>query len=112
MESAFGIDHGHEEIAKFGLAGLGSKIAGGTMKLGQGLRSSGASNMAMGRRAGGGFGQGMQRGGAGRVKAGGQLRKLGQGMAKRPGLTGGIAAGGAAAGVGGGAAAIGNRRRF
>jgi hypothetical protein len=112
MESAFGIDHGHEEIAKLGFGGLGGAIAGGTRKLATGLgrgsaglrRGAATNPSAIG-------GAKMKLGTAGGRAAGG-LRKLGQGMASRPGLTGGVAAGGAAAGVGGGAAAIGNRRRF
>ena len=111
MESAFGVDHGEIEKA-FGFAGLGAAMGRKTAQVGQGLRRSGASNMGMGRQMGGGFGQGMQRGGAARVKMGGQLRKLGQGMQNRPGLTGGIAAGGAAAGAGGAAGAFGNRRKY
>ena len=114
MESAFGIDHGPEEFSKLGfgsIAGLGSKIGAKTMKVGQGLRQSGANNMAMGRKAGGGFGAGMQAGGAKRVQAGGQLRKLGAGMAARPGLTGGVALGAGGAGVGGAAGMFANRRR-
>lgn len=114
MESAFGVDHGPEEISKLGLGGissLGSKIGAKTMKVGQGLRQSGANNMAMGRRAGGGFGAGMQAGGARRVQAGGQLKKLGAGMAKRPGLTGGLAVGGGAAGVAGAGGLLANRQR-
>lgn len=123
MESAFGIDHGEVSKAIPGMAGLGSKIAGGTMKAGQKLRSSGRESMSMGRRAGEQHqgiqssirpsgripGQGMRAGGAAKVKAGGMLRSLGQGMAKRPGLTGGVATGGAAAGAGG---MMMNRRRF
>ena len=121
MESAFGIDHGEVSKAIPGFGALGAKIAGGTMKAGQGMRRGGAGAMRQGRQQMGGsipgsrphsFGQGLQAGGAARVKMGGQLKKVGQGMAKRPGLTGGIAAGGAAAATGGGAAAIGNRRRF
>jgi hypothetical protein len=121
MESAFGVDHGEVSKAIPGFGALGAKIAGGTMKAGQGMRRTGANAMSQGRQRMGSavpgsrphaFGQGLQSGGAARVKMGGQLKKLGQGMQKRPGLTGGIAAGGAAAGVGGGAAAIGNRRRF
>jgi|KBSMisStaDraftv2_1062788.scaffolds.fasta_scaffold197465_3 hypothetical protein len=110
MESAFGIDHG-EEVSKLGIGGLGTKIGQKTMKIGQGLRQSGANNMAMGRKAGGGFGAGMQVGGAKRVQAGGQLRKLGQGMQKRPGLTGGLAVGGGAAGVGAAGGMFANRQR-
>jgi len=103
MYSAFGVDHGDEvsKLALPGMASLGSKIAGGTQKFGQGLRRSGAANMSVGRQMGGSFGQGMQRGGAGRVKVGGQLKRLGGAMAAKPGLTGGLAIGGGTAAVGG-----------
>ncbi len=111
MESAFGVDHGDVEISKIGLAGIGSAIGSKTMKIGQGLRQSGANNMAMGRKAGGGFGAGMQRGGAARVKTGGALRKLGAGMAARPNLTGGVALGAGGVGVGGAGGMFANRRR-
>ena len=119
MESAFGVDHGHEEIAKFGFGGLGAGIARKTTQLGSRLGGAGAGNTGAARAMGKpptpgmrGVKRGLGAAGAGQSAMGGQLKRLGAGMAKRPGLTGGVAAGGAAAGAGGGAAAYGNRRRF
>jgi hypothetical protein len=116
MESAFGIDHGYEDIAKFGFAGLGAKIGQKTAQAGQGLRRIGAQNMANSRQTSkmpgmGGMGRMGQRAGATSVRQGGMLRGLGQRMQKRPGLTGGLAAGGAAAGVGGAGGALMNRNK-
>jgi hypothetical protein len=112
MNSAFGVDHGYEEIEKFGFGGIGGALAGGTKKLATGL-SRGSAGMRRAGRSQGGFAGGAQTklGTAGGM-AGGQLRKLGQGMAKRPGLTGGLAAGGGAAGAGAAGGAFANRRRF
>jgi hypothetical protein len=127
MESAFGIDHGYEDIEKFGFGALGAKIGGGLAAGGSKLARSGAQAMGAGRKMQAGklgvgsfgagssqamqHGKGMMIGGRLKAKTGLGMNKLGQGMLKRPGLTGGLAAGGAAAGIGGGAAAIGNRQR-
>jgi hypothetical protein len=112
MESAFGIDHGYEEIEKFGFGALGAKIGVGAVKAGQGLSRGSAQMRRAGRAAGPGFmGSAQKKIGAAGGMAGGQLRKLGQGMQKRPGLTGGLAAGGAAAGAGGAGGAFMNRQR-
>lgn len=109
MDSAFGIDHGYEEIEKFGLAGLGGSVAGGTKKLAgalgrpsAGLRRGVATNPSP-------IGAAKMGVGTAGGRAAGGLRKLGAGMAKRPGLTGGVAAGGAGVGAGG---MFANRRRF
>jgi hypothetical protein len=115
MISAFGVDHG--EVSKaFGFSALGSKIGQKTAQAGQGLRRVGAQNMATSRQTGkmqgmGAMGRMGQRAGATSVRQGGMLRGLGQRMQKRPGLTGGIAAGGAAAGAGGVGGALMNRQR-
>lgn len=102
MISAFGVDHGEIEKA-FGLAGLGAAIGGATSRLGGKIAAGGARTIKRN--------PNMGRVGQAGVGAGGQLRKLGQGMMKRPGLTGGLAAGGAV-GAGGAAGAFGNRRRY
>lgn len=119
MESAFGIDHGYEEIDKAlpgmgALSSLGTKMAGAATGAGNKLRRAGAGNIrsskslalapgaAKGRAAAGGM----------KMRAGGALKKLGQGMAAKPGLAGGLAAGGAGAGALGGAGLMANRRTY
>jgi hypothetical protein len=120
MNSAFGIDHGYDEIEKASLAGFGRVLSESTSKLGRGLSRSGVKNQQGGIRSA--FNQtstakqvpGVARamGGRAQVGLGGQLRKLGAGMKKNPGLTGGLAVGGGAAGVGGAAGMFANRRRY
>lgn len=117
MISAFGVEHGgDQEIEKF--AGLGAGLATATRGLGSAMSRGGAgmrraAKPGMGSRMAtpGKINKPMQALGTGMGKAGGQLRRLGGGMSARPGLTGGLAAGGAGAGLGGGAALLGNRRR-
>ena len=120
MYSAFGVDHGYDEISKLGLGGaftgLGARIGGGVERYGSNVRRIGAQQMGTARKAGSAISpqqaHGLKVGGAANVRSGGKIRSVGQAMQRRPGLTGGLAAGGAAAGIGGGAAAIGNRRRY
>jgi hypothetical protein len=120
MESAFGIDHGDIEKA-FKLPGAGAAgrmlakpggaIGRGVEHLGSGVRSQGNKVFGAVRanpHPSAGFNQGARTIGAGYVKAGGKLQKAGQALQGRPGLTGGIAAGGLTAGAGGIAM---NRRR-
>lgn len=112
MESAFGVDHGeYDEISKLGFGGFGSALAGGTRKAANVL-GRGSAGMRRG------IAQNPSAIGAAKMKigtAGGQaaggLRKLSQNMAAKPGLTGGIAAGGGAAGVGGVGAGLLHRNR-
>jgi hypothetical protein len=112
MESAFGIDHGYETIEKFGFGALGTKMAGAAVGGGNKLRRAGAAGIrgsASAQKPGGtGVAGFMGRSG---MQAGGGLKKLGQGMAARPGLAGGLAAGGAAGGAGGAGGMFMNRRR-
>jgi hypothetical protein len=117
MISAFGVDHGYdEEIEKaFSVGGLGGGIARRVTQLGGAASRQGAGM----RRGAATLNPGStpskvkMAGGKALGRVGGGLRRLGGGMAARPGLTGGIAAGGAGAGVGLGAgAAFGNRKRF
>ena len=104
MQSAFGVDHGDYEIEKASFAGLGTGIARMTSKLGGKTMAAGAKTIKTS--------PGLGKVGGAQVGLGGGLRKLGQGMLKRPGLTGGVAAGTGAAGVGGiGAGLYGSRRR-
>jgi|SoimicmetaTmtLPC_FD_contig_31_7903053_length_1372_multi_2_in_0_out_0_2 hypothetical protein len=104
MESAFGVDHGdYGEIEKFGFGGLGSAL-GGAARLGAKNVGQLANKVPAGK-----FGSGAAKGGL--IKVGQGLKKTSQFAAAKPGLTGGIAAGGAAAGLGGGAAMMGNRRK-
>lgn len=113
MISAFGVDHGEGVEKAFGMGALGSRIAGGTRTaanaLGRGsagLRRNVATNPSA-------IGGAKKRLGTVGGQAAGGLRRLGQGMAARPGLTGGVAAGGAAAGAGGiGMAAMNKPKRF
>jgi len=109
MESAFGVDHGYQEIEKLSLGGAGMKLAGMATGAGNTLRRTGAAQM----RGASGFGAGKHAApvkfagarkalGQGGMMAGGALKKLGTGMAARPRLAGGLAAGGATAGVAGG----------
>lgn len=104
MESAFGVDHGdYEEIEKFGFGGLGTAIGG--------VARQGAKNVGQlaNKVPGGKFGSGAAKGGL--VKLGQGLKKTSQFAAAKPGLTGGIAAGGGAAGVGGVGAGLLHRNR-
>lgn len=103
MESAFGIDHGYEDISKFSLSGLGSGLGRLTNRAGGKVATGGIKTMKTN--------PGMGRFGQAQFQAGGQLRKLGQGMMRRPGLTGGVAAGGGAATLGGAAGAFQSHRR-
>ena len=109
MESAFGIDHGYEEIEKGLFSSVGEAATLGTKKLATGL----GRNSAVMRRGAPAGGVKQTLGGMGGKAAGG-LRKLGQGMAARPGLTGGLTVGGAglgAAGVGAGAHSMATRNQ-
>ena len=65
-----------------------------------------------GQMAGKSLAQGNKALGGAQIRAGQGLKKVSGFAMKRPGLTGGLAAGGAAAGVGGAGAAFGNRRRY
>lgn len=133
-KSAFGIDHGYISKAGFRLPGTsafrgGAQAGGGEgisaklsqqaqkfqggvknlgSKIGQGTFNVGANNMLSGAgRAGAG-----KRGAKTQMRAGAKVAQAGAGMAKRPGLTGGVAIGGAGAGAaGGGAAAFGGKKK-
>ena len=108
MESAFGIDHGYDEVSKAvpSFGSLGTKMAGGATKLGNKTRRAGAGNIR-------GAASAQKPGGAGiggfmgrtQMRAGGALKQLGAGMAQRPGLTGGLTAGAGAVGAGAGISA-------
>ena len=105
MESAFGIDHGYEDIEKFsigGLGSLGSKMAGAATQSGNKLRRAGAANLRSSKSLALSPGTSTSRAATGnmKMKMGGGLKKLGQGMAAKPALAGGLAVGGATAGVG------------
>ena len=45
MESAFGVDHGYQEIEKLSLGGAGMKLAGMATGAGNTLRRTGAAQM-------------------------------------------------------------------
>lgn len=101
-ESAFGIDHG--EIAKFSFGAGATKVAGGLRQmgsvLGQGVSAKAAKLKPMQGPQKPGMMGGMKRAGQTAQGAGQRgMSRLGAGMQNRPGLTGGIAAGGAGAGV-------------
>jgi hypothetical protein len=105
--SAFGIDHGYEElgeIEKFSLASVGSKLGQATSRMGGKMAVGGARQIKTNPGAGG-FGHM-------RVKAGGALRRLGTTMSRNPGATGGIAAGAGAGAIGTAGAVATNRRRY
>ena len=110
--SAFGVDHGGEEVAKaFGAGAVG----GALRKLGQGIGMGARQGAAgAGKMARPNVGAGGARGvmGAGQIGAGKGLKKVSNFAMKRPGLTGGLAAGGTAGAVGGGGYAMGNRRQY
>jgi hypothetical protein len=109
MISAFGIEHG-TEVAKAApgmLARLGTRIASGTESAGMGQVRAGFKGMrAAGfRNAGATQKPGRMLAQATRADVGGGMVRAGRAMARRPGLTGGLAVGGAgAAGLGGAAA--------
>jgi len=116
MISAFGVDHGYEEIEKFGalglaskVGGLGTKIASHAMGGGTALKSAGAANVASSKSLALAPRQAAKRSimGQGQLKVGGALQRTAGFAAKRPKLAGGLAVGGAGAGVAGGGFAAG-----
>jgi hypothetical protein len=113
MISAFGVDHG--EIEKGLFSAVGSKLGGAVGRTGMKLGRSGTGKLKAAPPAGKGLWPGhggVQRAvGQGQQKAASGLNQLGQGMMKRPGLTGGLAIGGAGAGAGAGAGLLGQRQR-
>jgi hypothetical protein len=139
MISAFGVEHGEISKAGFGFAALGGQLARKTTSFGEGMAARGAAagqagkRMAqpagrhMGPQSGGlrskapglgagsrpmrAAGQGQAAGGAARTRVGGGLQRAGAAMGKRPGFTGGIAAGTAGAGVTAGLNSLRNRNR-
>jgi len=114
MQSAFGVEHGYDEIEKAfgpGLSAIGSAVGRGTKKLGQLSRTSSAAQMRVGRKMGGPVGRLTQQGGARGVRLGGQIRRLGAGMQQRPGFTGAATLTAGGAGIAGGSAYM-NRRRY
>jgi hypothetical protein len=113
MISAFGVDHGsYEEIEKISLGGVGAMAGGAFKKLGQGIGMGARRGAAKsGQMAGRSLAGGNKMLGGAQIRAGQGLKKVSGFAMNRPGLTGGLAAGGAAAGVGGAGAAFGNRRR-
>jgi hypothetical protein len=113
--SAFGVDHGFEDVEKaFGMGG-GGALGGGLRKLGQNIGMGARKGAAgAGKMARPNVGAGGARGalGRGQVQAGRGLKQASNFAMKRPGLTGGLAAGGTAGAVGGGGYALGNRRQY
>lgn len=111
MESAFGVEHGGEEIAKFGLptglikpiTSLGSKIGGATRSMGGKTMTSGIKQIKTS--------PNMGKVGQAKLGAGGALRRAGSTMAAHPTTTGGIGAGVAAGGVAAGVSTLGNNQR-
>jgi len=103
MESAFGIDHGPEEIAKFGLGSVGGMV-GGAARLGAKKTGQLANKVPANK-----FGAGPAK--AGLIGAGRGLKKVSGFAAQRPNLTGGLGVGAAATGVGGAGGMFANRRR-
>jgi len=106
--SAFGVDHGYEDIEKIGLGGVVSTVG---RRLGMGVSQAGRGVQRMGQ-------QNAARTGSLRPKMGGManraglgIRRAGAAMGRNPGVTGGVAAGGAAAGAGGIGASMFNRKR-
>ena len=113
MESAFGIDHGdYSEIEKVNpFSALGTAI-GGASKLGA-KKAGGLAGKIKPAAGATGIKAGAQKAGFGGLKGAGQgLKKVGGFAAQRPGLTGGLAAGGAATAAGGAGAMFGNRKRY
>src|SRR5262245_21786351 len=108
MQSAFGIDHGYDEIEKFSIAGGAERLGagvGGMFRRGAKVAGQQANKFQGSERMGAGFMHGTLK------RTGQGMRKVSRFAAARPGTVGGITAGGAgvgAAGVGG--VAYGNRR--
>lgn len=111
-KSAFGVDHGHE-FAKAGgsLTRLGTKLGEKTMSAGIKVQDRGAAMAAKAKKAGSGGYLGQAQLAEGHLQAGGAMHRMGTSMAARPGLTGGLAVGGAGTTGVGGAAALGRKKR-
>lgn len=116
MISAFGVDHGYEEIEKFGalgiaskVGGLGTKIASHAMGGGTALKSAGAAKVASSKSLALAPRQAQKRNlvGQAQLKTGSLMQRGAGFAARRPQLAGGLAAGGATAGVAGGGFAAG-----
>jgi hypothetical protein len=107
MESAFGIDHGYEDIEKFSFGGGMLRTLG--TGIGQSLRR-GASQT--GKAAGRSIAGGNPATGKAQIKIGQGLKRASNFAMQRPKLAGGLAAGGAAATVGGAGFAAGNNKRY
>jgi len=107
MQSAFGVEHG-DEIAKFEMPtgllkpvkALGSKIGGGTSRLGASMAPGTGTRIAGARRAP-----------SLTNKIGSGLQRAGGAMAANPGKTGGIAIGGTGA-IGAGAGMHQRKKQF
>jgi hypothetical protein len=117
MESAFGIDHGYDEIEKFeglgtGLASMTRNVGSALSRKGAGLRRAAQPGTGARMATPGKINKPMQSIGAGMGKVGGSLRKLSTNMAANPIKTGAIATGVGGVGVGAaGAGLYSNRRR-
>ena len=122
MYSAFGVDHGYEEIEKWSIPGagaisrLGSAMGGKTTSMGAGLRRMGGRNKSMATKAGKKGNKSFQVRGQGRLgqaqsAVGARLKQAGGAMSRNPGVTGGTAVGTTALGVGGGGYALGHDRK-
>ena len=108
MYSAFGVDHGYEEIEKWeipGMAAMGGGLARGASKMSGKLVQVGQRNALHTGTSGL-----MPKLGGLQRSAGAGLGRLAGGMAARPGLTGGIATGTALGSAGLAGAASGRRR--
>jgi hypothetical protein len=135
MISAFGVDHGYQDVEKLAnpiqalrtLGGGAAKVAGAGAHRAPGMsampKPAGALRTLTGQ-AGVGVSGGLKRLGAKvtgtpgkraaptmRTRLGGAITGLGQRTTSNPVRTGAVALGGGAAAVGGGGLAIGNRRR-
>lgn len=117
MESAFGVDHGYEiEKAMPRVPGMGGTLGGAFRSLGThiGMGATAGAQRA-GKMAGKSIASGNPMTGRAQIKVGQGLKRTGNFAMKRPGMTGGLAAGGAVGGSAalgaGGATAMGNNRR-
>jgi hypothetical protein len=135
--SAFGVDHGPDEIEKLANPLTALRTFGGAAKAGQGLGQVGGALKSVGSGVGGAIGRGgmrLGRAGSGNIGAariagpgrgaqgvralgrgqqrlGAGLNRVGTAAVRRPGLTGGTALTGGVGAVGGTGYAMGSRRR-
>lgn len=125
MYSAFGVDHGYEQVSKLGMPGMGAATKlGGAMgskstQMGGALRKMGGANKRAGTMLGkkpdqttsmGMQARGHQRLGQAQSGMGAKMKQAGAAMSSRPGMTGGLTIGGGTA-IGGGAYAMHRRQQ-